>query len=164
MVVGETVAHRIVCEYLLMSSGHGDLSSLSDEESYRAMVAFGQKNPHNPAVVWLGYSPCDGRRAAEWVRISEIDITRIFSSGLNPMWKAALESVQGNLFRFVTECQDTYTGEYDPGRTPKSALSLIIGVVHPDRGDEIELVDGSHRLASMILNGARSVMGYIGRY
>jgi hypothetical protein len=164
MVVGEKVSHRAVCEYLLTSSGCGDLSSLSDEEIHRAMVAFGQKNPGNPAVVWLGYSPRDGRRAAEWARVSEIDVRQFFSRGLNSEWKAVLELVQGNLFRFVTECQDTYKGEYDPGRILLPALSLIIGVVHPGRGDEIELVDGSHRLANMILNGAQRVMGYIGRY
>ena len=164
MVVGEKVSHRTVCEYLLLSSVHVDPYSLSDEEIHRAMVAFDQKNPGNPAVVWLGYSLRDGRRATEWARVSEIDVRQIFSTGLNSEWNAVLESVQGNLFRFVTECQDTYKGEYDPGRTLLPALALFIGIVHPGRGDEIELVDGSHRLASMILNGAQRVMGYIGRY
>jgi hypothetical protein len=163
MVVGKKVSHRTVCEYLLTSSGCGDPSSLSDEDIHRAMVAFGEKNPGNPAVVWLGYSPRDGRGAAEWARVSEIDVRQLFSKGLNPEWNAVLESVQGNFFRFLTECQDTYKGEYDPGRTPPPTFSLIIGVVHPGRGDEIELVDGSHRLASMILNGAQRVTGYIGR-
>jgi hypothetical protein len=82
MIVGEKVSHRTVCEYLLMSRGCGDLTSFSDEEIYRAMVAFGQQNPHNPAVVWLGYTACDERRAVEWVRMFEIDVTRFISRGL----------------------------------------------------------------------------------
>ena len=163
MVIGEKVSHRVVREYLLTSSGYRDLSSLSGEEIDKTMVAFGQLNPCNPAVVWLGYSPCDDRKAAEWVRVFDIDVRQIVSKGLTPQWKPVLESVQGNFFRFVMECQDTYKDAYDPGRAPCPALSLIIGVVHPGGGEEIELVDGSHRLASMILNGTQRVMGYIGR-
>jgi hypothetical protein len=47
---------------------------------------------------------------------------------------------------------------------PVDDLSLIIGIVHPANPREIELVDGSHRLASMILNNVEHVEGYLGYY
>jgi hypothetical protein len=147
-----------------MSSGKSDLSAMPDQEFDREMAAFGQQHPSNPAVVWLGYSPAERRKTVRWELVCQIDVKRVFSRGLNPAWGPALNSADGNFFRFVTACQDTYRDEYRADRTPPDRLSLIIGIVHPDNPDAVELIDGAHRLASLILNHADSVGGYIGRY
>ena len=64
----------------------------------------------------------------------------------------------------MKECQTTYKTEYDASRSLSADLPLIIGIVHPANAKEIELVDGSHRLASMILNNVEYVEGYLGYY
>lgn len=107
------------------------------------------------------YSPKDQRKQVSWKHVLEIDVRIVVSKGLNPAWNAELQRVNGNLFRFVTECQSTYKTEYDQHLSLPPDLSLIIGMVHAG-STEIELIDGSHRLASMIRNGATSVEGYVG--
>jgi hypothetical protein len=128
------------------------------------MTAFGQRHPSNPSVVWLGYSPSDRRVAVQWQLVSQLEVTTMVSKGLDPSWQSVLRSVGSNFFRFVTECQKTYGDKYDRNQMPAESLSLIIGIVHPDSSNEVELIDGSHRLASMILNQVKSVSGYVGHY
>jgi hypothetical protein len=158
------VTHREVCEYLLKCQGSGDLSSATDSEIAERMVAFGHANPTNPAVVWLGYSPRDRRQEVSWNRVTGIDVSRIVSKGLNPAWQRALEAVGGNACRFVRECRSVYGDDYNETRLPSAELALIIGMVHPAKPNEVELIDGSHRLASMILNQFSTVDGYLGSY
>ncbi len=164
-----TVAPLEVCKYLLKceflkGKFDSDASSFSDDQIRQAMTTLGQQQPENPAVVWLGYSSKHQRKAVSWKHELDIDVRAVISKGLNPAWKSKLQEVNGNLFRFVTECQSTYKTEYDQSRSLSSELSLIIGIVHPEKPNEVELVDGSHRLASMILNTVKHVQGYVGYY
>ena len=129
-----------------------------------SMTTLGQQQPNNPAVVWLGYSSKHRRKQVSWKHVLDVDVRAVVSKGLNPAWKSKLQEVNWNLFRFVSECQSTYGTEYDQGRLLSPELSLIIGIVHPGSPNEVELVDGSHRLASMILNNVKNVEGYIGYY
>ena len=64
--------------------------------------------------------------------------------------------------RFIAECKETYKTEYDRPDQPPADFSLILGIIQKDKPDEIELIDGSHRLAAMILKGVTVVGGYVG--
>jgi len=164
-----TVDPLVVCRYLLKceflkGKFASDPSSFSDDQIREGMTMLGQHQSENPAVVWLGYSSKHRTQQGSWKHVLDIDVRAVVSKGLNPSWKPKLREVNWNLFRFVTECQSTYGTEYDPTHLPPSELSLIIGTVHPGNPNEVELVDGSHRLASMILNKREKVEGYIGYY
>jgi hypothetical protein len=158
---GEPVTHREVCNYYLLQPNQ---NSMNDEERQRVMGELGVQLPGNPALVWLGYSPRDKRRPVQWELVRGIDVRRIISKGLNPDWKRALDAVGGSFYRFVTECQDAYGAEYNRDRLPSPEVSLIMGIIHPAKPEEVEMIDGAHRLASRILNGKLEVDGYIGRY
>lgn len=141
-----------------------DPSALADDQIHQEMTSFGQEQPDNPTVVWLGYSPTNRRNPVTWKHVRQISVRALISKGLKPAWKAELEAVNCNLYRFVKECQSTYKSEYDASRSLSADLSLIIGIVHPGKANEVQLVDGSHRLASMILNNVEFVEGYLGYY
>jgi hypothetical protein len=166
----QDVSNLVVCRYFLRSefakgTFPADPSAFTDEEIRREMTAFGQNLKHssNPAVVRLGFSRKGGKAAEKWKHIREIDVRLIISKGLNKAWNPALQGVNGNLYRFWTECQTTYKAEYDRTDLPSAELSLIIGILHPSSPNEIELIDGSHRLASLILKkNITSVEGYVG--
>jgi hypothetical protein len=161
----EDVTHRTVCEYLLRSSNvKDDFSALSDEGFDKYMKDFAAKHNGNPAMVWLGYDPRNKRRPVKWKRVSGMDVKTIKSKGLNPEWNDALKSVDWNLCGFIAERQDVHGNrEYRQDEMPHDDLSLIIGVVHPDKRNEVELLDGSHRLASMlIIKQIKTVDGYVG--
>jgi hypothetical protein len=156
-----------VCRYFLRcefvkSSFHSDPATLSDEDVRRAMTEFGQQHSSNPAVIWLGFSPKDKRAQVKWRHLELIRVHSIYSNGLNSEWKAALQGVNGNLMRFIAECKETYKTEYDRPDQPPADLSLILGIIQKDRPDEIEIIDGSHRLAAMILKGVTVIGGYVG--
>ena len=163
------VGTPVVCKYFLKSeflkgTFRFDPSSLNDEQIHQELTRFGHEHPNNPSVVWLGYSPTNRRKPVTWKHVPHISVRTLISKGLNPAWKPQLEAVNGNLYRFVKECQSTYKTEYDASRSLSADLSLVIGIVHPGKGSEVELVDGSHRLASMILNNVEYVEGYLGYY
>lgn len=163
----ENIQDTDVCRYFLQcefakGSFHSDPVAFSDDDVRRAMTEFGQQHSSNPAVIWLGFSPKDKRTKVKWRYLEQIRVPSIYSNGLNPDWKAALQGVNGNLMRFFAECKETYKTEYDRANQPPADLSLILGIIHKDRPGEIELIDGSHRLAAMILNGVTVIGGYVG--
>jgi hypothetical protein len=163
------VGTALVCKYFLKSEFQKgtfgfDPSALGDDQIHQEMTSFGKKQPNNPTVVWLGYSPTNHRKPVTWKHVREISVRTMMSKGLNPAWNPQLQAVNGNLYRFVKECQTTYKTEFDASRSLSGDLSLIIGIVHPASPKEVELVDGSHRLASMILNNIEYVEGYLGYY
>jgi len=168
MNIGSKVSDLTVCKYFLRSefakgTFPSDPSAFSDEEIRREMTAFGLNHSSNPAVVRLGFSSKGNKSAAKWKHIPDIDVQVLISKGLNKAWNPVLQAVDGNLYRFWTECQTTYKTEYDRTDLPSAELSLIIGIVHPSKPDEIELIDGSHRLASLMLkNKIKTVEGYVG--
>jgi hypothetical protein len=163
MIVQSEVMRRRVCEYLLRCSGDaGELLSLSDEMLDAKMMKFGTENSSNPAVVWLGYSPRDTRPPVRWMLVTDIDVETIMTKGLYPAWEGSLRSVGGKIARFVRKCAAAYGSEYDRTDLPPDDISYILGIVHPGRGDEVELIDGSHRLACLILHGVDRVKGFIG--
>ena len=161
----EDVTHRTVCEYLLTGSkAKDDFSALCDEDFDRYMKDFATKHRGNPALVWLGYDPKDKRRPVKWKRATGIDVKTLCSHGLNSEWNDALKSVSGNLYRFFMECEAVHgQKEYRLDELPSDELSFIIGVVDPRTPSKIELIDGSHRLASMIfVKQVQTVNGYVG--
>ena len=163
------VSTPVVCKYFLKNeflkrTFRFDPSALDDEQIHQEMTRFGHEHPDNPSVVWLGYSPTNRRKPVIWKLVPLISVRSLISKGLNPAWESQLEAVNGNLYRFVKECQSTYKAEYDASRPLSPDLSLVIGIVHPGKDNEVELVDGSHRLASMILNNIEYVEGYLGYY
>jgi hypothetical protein len=156
-----------VCRYFLRceyakGSFQSDPVAFSDDDVRRAMTEFGQQHSNNPAVVWLGFSPKNKRTNVNWMYLEQIKVPSIYSNGLNPDWKSALQWVNGNFMRFMAECKETYKSEYDRPDQPLADLSLILDIIQKDRPDEIELIDGSHRLAAMILKGVTVVGGYVG--
>ena len=128
------------------------------------MIKYARGQPNNPAVVWLGYNPNDQRPLVSWSRALEIDVRAIVSKGLNRAWADTLKDDHWNFFRFVTTRQSTYKNEYDHSGDLSDERKWIIGIVHPERPGEVEMIDGSHRLASMILKNLKTVNGYVGVY
>lgn len=163
----ENIQDTDVCRYFLQcefakGSFHSDPAAFSDDDVRRAMTEFGQQHSSNPAVIWLGFSPKDKRTKVKWRHLEQIGVHSIYSNGLNPDWKAALQGVNGNLVRFIAECKEAYKAEYDRADQPPADLSLILGIIQKDRPGEIELIDGSHRLAAMIRKGVTVIGGYVG--
>jgi hypothetical protein len=127
------------------------------------MIKHGREHPSNPAVVWLGYNPTDTRPPVSWNYMLDIDVRSIVSKGLNPAWNEKLEHVaKWNFFHFVKQCRCAYKNEYDRRGELRDERKLIIGIMHRERPAEVQMIDGSHRLASMILDGATTVDGYVG--
>lgn len=154
------------------------LIGLQDPEELRQKVRdlekdctfAGGKYYDNPTLVWTTGTqknpdgPC---QVKNWV-LAKINLGFLYTCGINPKMKYDLDSVKGNLSCFVKrEYASKYNAskykEFQLDRIPTGLTATAIGVAHrePGRDGEIELIDGAHRVVSMLHNNIEQSEAYI---
>jgi hypothetical protein len=125
--------------------------ALDDEGFFRCMRQFADSRADvNPVLSWTIGTPGNRHheRVARWV-LARVDIKSLYTCGINPMMKADLDAVQGNLARFST-VGHKYP-EFRMDSLPDGGQAIIVGVARQSVGRDgtIEAVDGAHRIVAM---------------
>ena len=142
-------------------------SSLPDADLIRKTRNFAQKlNDINPTLIWTVGINNDHRHLSVrcWV-LANINLGCLYTKGINPKMQSDLDLVHGNLKYFVDKGLAVKYNEFSKKSTLiEGEAKTLIGIGHAQVGLEghIELVDGAHRVVSMLTNGARSSNAYIG--
>jgi hypothetical protein len=147
--------------YAMLTSMLSDIHEINDDNSFIETVRCfaAEHDSGNPVYTWVFNRINQIKR---WVRVDEVDVRRVYSKRINSTVESCLLAERGNLARIaaLVAANDTLAREFDLSRLPTTMVeSTIIGVLRtdPSRDGTIELIDGAHRLISMIAAGVDHV-------
>ena len=121
----------------------------------------------NPTLVWTTGTEKNPNRPCQvqnWI-LAEINLGCLYTSRINKKMEADLNAVNGNLKRFVERKYAPKYKEFQLDRVPSGSAATVISVARrkPGREGEIELIDGAHRVVSMLYNNMEQSEAYIAK-
>lgn len=138
---------------------------LPDQKLIRKVRKFEKtRNDDNPTLGRTIGTRANSNWVSHWV-LASIDLADLYTCGINPKMKDDLDSVSGNLKRFVDAGYATKYPEFRLDPVPSTwRARVVIGVARSEfsREGNIELIDGAHRVVALIANGITSSDAYIG--
>ena len=140
---------------------------LSDRRLIRKVRKFEKtRDDDNPTLGWTIGTRANSnyRGVSHWV-LASISLADLYTCGINPKMKGDLDSVNGNLKRFVDAGYATKYPEFRLDSIPSEGKArTLIGIARSEsnRDGNIELIDGAHRVVPMLANGIMSSDAYIG--
>jgi hypothetical protein len=136
-----------------------------DAQFFELLRSFGDsRDDTNPLLTWT-VGTRENRHhllIKRWV-LAEVPMDAFYTCGLNPAMRDDLRAARWNLAKFATSASKY--PEFRLDSMPETdELTRVVGVVRPSAGcvEEVELVDGAHRLVSMAHHGIRQVTAYLG--
>ena len=125
------------------------------------------KYRNNPTLVWtIGNEDNPNRpfKVRDWV-LAKINLECLYTCGINEKINVHLDLVNGNLKSFVKQGYAREHPEFQLDRKPPTSKAKIIGIAHraSEKQGTIELVDGAHRVVSMLHNNMEQSEAYIAR-
>ncbi len=119
----------------------------------------------NPTLVWTTgteKNPDRPHQVQNWI-LAEIDLGCLYTSRINEEMEADLNTVNGNFKRFVEKGYACKYKEFRLDRVPCGTEAIVIGIARrkPSRDGTVELIDGAHRVVSMLHNNIEQSEAYI---
>lgn len=117
-----------------------------------------------PVFVWtigLGNNRSFAK-VRRWVR-TQIEIQELYSCGINRKMESDLDKVKGNLALFAKH----FAGDYDEfnsgieSETVETSILITVAHLTKDKSGTLELLDGAHRVMTMIRNGKHSALSFV---
>lgn len=137
-------------------------------QQYRAYANICKNEKRDsPVLVWTIGVPGDNRfrDIKEW-RLEKVNLDQLYSCAMGKNMGAELDAVSGNLKMLTSIIKNNpskYT-EFDLSRIPSYGdKQIAIGVAHSINGHQgsVELIDGAHRVVSMIANDENCMFVYL---
>ena len=140
--------------------------SLPDIAFIQQVHNFAQvRDDENPTIVWTIGSETNKHylKVRRWF-LAKINLECLYTCGISCKMRQDLDSVNGNLKKFVKEGYAKKYGEFHMNFIPSDTETRrVIGIAHlkPDRDGKIEIVDGVHRAVAMLANEISLSQAYI---
>ncbi len=180
MGVPSVVTRRQVAEYFLrLEADKNDILAIklasdifsNDADFFQQYRAYANvcKNEKrdSPVLVWTVGVPGDDRfqDIKEW-RLEKVNLDELYSCAMGRNMKTELDAVKGNLKTLTALMKNNPSNypEFDLSRIPSdNEKQIAIGVAHSITGRQgsIELIDGAHRVVSMIANDVSYIFAYL---
>ncbi|MBI1923405.1 hypothetical protein HYR99_04050 [Candidatus Poribacteria bacterium] len=138
--------------------------SLSDQQFFQRVRQFAtERDDVPPALTWTvgTLENTFHLQVRRWI-LAEVDLSLLYTCGLNPLVNDHLAVVRWNLKQFG-RFANQYP-EFQLNRVPSGEHQRIIGIVRhdPDRDGCIEIVDGAHRVVAMLANNIKQTIAFLG--
>lgn len=175
MTIATSVTMRTVLEQFLFDEATNqqyaealsDLAAwthLPDEAFFRRVREFAKlRRDVNPVLTFTIGTQANRHheRVLGW-EMEMIEVSELYSCGLNICMKKDLDQVNGNVLAFAKNYAAKYA-EFRLNETPVQKRQRVIAVRHPTAGRQgtMQLLDGAHRVVALAVQGVKVVSGYV---